>query len=213
MKRFIRDHVRYNDVIQCAAARVVYAIRQRARKRGDPNGDYDSFHVRRGDFSIQFKDAVVDAARLVERSKGELKMNATVYFATDERNRSYFDPLRERYDVVFLDDFQEALQGVDINYYGHIDQLVASRGRVFFGCWYSTFTGYINRLRGYHANKAKAPGYEDGVIASWYYAPFDHHDDMRKFYPVHQAFYNREFPASWRYIDRGIDEIAIESKA
>jgi hypothetical protein len=24
------------------------------------------------------------------------------------------------------------------NYYGMIDQLVASRGRIFFGCWWST---------------------------------------------------------------------------
>jgi hypothetical protein len=28
-----------------------------------------------------------------------------------------------------------------------IDQLVASKGRIFFGCFFSTFTGYINRIR------------------------------------------------------------------
>ena len=49
-KRFVRDHLRYSDEIQCAAARVVAAIRDRARRRdpiGNPNGDFDSFHIRR----------------------------------------------------------------------------------------------------------------------------------------------------------------------
>lgn len=54
MKRFIRDHVRYVDTIQCAAARVVQAVRERARKnpaaKDNLNGDYDAFHIRRGDF-------------------------------------------------------------------------------------------------------------------------------------------------------------------
>ena len=32
MKRFMRDHVRYVDEIQCAAARVVQAMRQKAKE-------------------------------------------------------------------------------------------------------------------------------------------------------------------------------------
>lgn len=32
-KRFVRDHLRYSDEIQCAAARVVAAVRKRARER------------------------------------------------------------------------------------------------------------------------------------------------------------------------------------
>lgn len=47
MKRFIRDHVRYIDEIQCAAARVVEAIRKRVKERGWDD-DFDSMHVRRG---------------------------------------------------------------------------------------------------------------------------------------------------------------------
>ena len=49
-KRFIRDHLRYKDEMQCAAARVVHAIRERARARnpvGNPDGLFDSLHVRR----------------------------------------------------------------------------------------------------------------------------------------------------------------------
>ncbi len=47
-KRFVRDHLRYIDDIQCAAARVVHAVRQKAIENGSPDGIYDSFHIRRG---------------------------------------------------------------------------------------------------------------------------------------------------------------------
>lgn len=205
MKRFVRDHMRYLDEIQCAAARVVHAIRERSRARGDPKGDFDSFHIRRGDF--QYTVTRAEAPQIYNISKKELAPNGTVYIATDERDRSFFNPLKAHYDVVFLDDFLEALQGVNTNYYGMIDQLVASRGRVFFGCWFSTFTGYINRIRGYHANRLKAPGYEQGVVRSWYYSLEDRYDHMQVFYPVKRSYHAREFPASWRLIDQGIGEL------
>ena len=41
---------------------------------------------------------------------------------------------------------------------GMLDQVIASQGRVFVGTWYSTFTGYINRLRGYYG-KPKTTSY------------------------------------------------------
>ena len=46
-KRFVRDHLRYVDEIQCAAARVVAAIRQKARSHGAADGQFDTFHIRR----------------------------------------------------------------------------------------------------------------------------------------------------------------------
>jgi hypothetical protein len=207
MKRFVRDHIRYVDSLQCAAARIVHALRERSRARGDPDGNFDTFHVRRDDFGSQFKETQAAADRIYEVSKSELKENSTVYIATDERNRSYFDPLMQHYDVVFLDNFKDLIEGVPNLYHGPIEQLIASRGRVFFGCWLSTFTNYINRLRGYHANKAKAPGYENGIIDSWYYTTEEHRDDMRTFVPVYQGYYFREFPTSWRLIDTGISEL------
>lgn len=131
LKRFIRDHVRYMDEIQCAAARVVHAVRKRS------GGVFDAFHVRRGDF--QYKKTRVSAEVLLEMAQRKIPDNTTLYFSTDERNKSFFDPLKKHYDVVFLDDFHdEALVGINTNYYGMIDQLVATRSRTFFGCWFST---------------------------------------------------------------------------
>jgi GDP-fucose protein O-fucosyltransferase len=210
MKRFIRDHVRYVDNIQCAAARVIQAVRERARKNpvvgnDNPNGEYDAFHIRRGDF--QYKPTRVDAPAIYEVSKSKLRIGETVYIATDERDKAFFQPLRDKYDIVFLDDFHDVLGDVNSNFYGMIDQLVASRSRTFFGCWFSTFTGYINRLRGYHSTHDKAPGHEKGIHNSWYYALEDRYDHLQIYYPVKREFYAREFPTSWRLIDTGIGEL------
>lgn len=209
MKRFVRDHVRYIDEIQCAAARVVEAVRNHVRKRsGDPTGTFDTFHIRRGDF--QFKKTRIDAVEIFQNSKDELTLNGTIFVATDERNKKFFDPLKEHYDLLFLDDFQEELKGVNTNYYGMIDQLVASRGRVFFGCYWSTFTGYINRIRGYHSVKDKAPGYEDGVLpTTYYYATLDKKFIMHTYAPLRGGFFNRENPTSWRDINKGIGMLPL----
>ncbi|VEU43793.1 unnamed protein product [Pseudo-nitzschia multistriata] len=208
MKRFVRDHVRYIDEIQCAAARVVTKLRERiAARTGQTDKHstrFDTIHVRRGDF--QFKDTRISAKKILIQLKRVLDQNTTLYIATDERDKAFFQPIVEYFaDVAFLDDFVASeLKQVNTNYFGMIDQLVASRGEVFFGCWFSTFTGYINRLRGYHADDHGMPGYEMGIVNSYYYAMPDRFDHMREFWPIKQQFYAREFPASWRLIDASV---------
>mmetsp|Transcript_31721 Transcript_31721/g.48632 ORF Transcript_31721/g.48632 Transcript_31721/m.48632 type:complete len:91 (-) Transcript_31721:252-524(-) len=89
-----------------------------------------------------------------------------------------------------------------------LDSLIASKGRIFFGCWFSTFTGYINRIRGYRSVNEKQPGYEDGLLpTSYYYALEDRKLHLHTYYPVKKSFYAREFPTSWRSIDKGIGEL------
>jgi GDP-fucose protein O-fucosyltransferase len=74
----------------------------------------------------------------------QIKDGATVYMATDERDKDFFKPLKDHYDLVFLDDFHdEALAGINTNYYGMIDQLVATRSRIFYGCWFSTYVLHL----------------------------------------------------------------------
>lgn len=186
MKRFMRDHMRYNDEIQCAAARVVEAMRKIARNRdptGNPDGQFDTFHVRRGDF--QFKKTRIEAQEIYENSKEQLKPNSTIFVATDERDKKFFDPLKKHYNIYFLDDFMDILKDVNSNYFGMIDQLVASRGQTFFGCWFSTFTGFITRIRGYRSVKDKLPGYEQGVLPStFYYAMLPRKFEMTEYTPM-----------------------------
>jgi GDP-fucose protein O-fucosyltransferase len=146
LKRFLRDHMRYVDEIQCAAARIVAELRQRAlASSSSPN--FDTMHIRRGDF--QFKDTRISAEEIIANSADVLTINKTLYVATDERDKTFFRPIQAAgYKLYFLDDFRDLLQGVNTNYYGMIDQLIASQGEIFLGCWHSTFTGYIMRLRG-----------------------------------------------------------------
>lgn len=80
----------------------------------------------------------------------------------------------------------------------------------YSGCWYSTFSGYINRLRGYHTDRLKLPGFERGITNSFYYAPLENKYRMREYWPISGSDYAREFPISWRNIDQGIGQMDEE---
>ena len=210
-KRFVRDHVRYIDEIVCAAARVVSALREKIKSLGkNADGIYDSFHVRRGDF--QYKKTRIPATEIYDRSKEQLTEGTTIFVATDERDKSFFDPLKEHYTLFFLDDFMDQIKGINSNYYGMIDQLIASRGRIFFGTWFSTLSGYINRMRGYASQKDKLDGYLLGKLNSYYFNPSDREKyQMVVYKPVKLPIYMREFPVSFRDIDRNIEDIHDEN--
>ena len=192
LKRFIRDHLRYIDEIQCAAARVVHAMRQLAKKNGNADGEFDTFHIRRGDF--QYKQTRINATEIFNNTYDILEEGGTIFIATDERDKSFFKPLRKRYHIYFLDDFHQLISGISPNYYGMLDQRIASRGRTFIGAYYSTFTGYINRMRGYHSQKDKSPGHEKGILRSFYYVELKHKYEMIKYKSVHPPMWGREFP-------------------
>uniref|UniRef100_A0A6V2KPD5 Uncharacterized protein n=1 Tax=Ditylum brightwellii TaxID=49249 RepID=A0A6V2KPD5_9STRA len=144
-KRFVRDHVRYIDDIMCAAARAIESIRARAKENRaehslslegkendtDSLGTFDAMNIRRGDF--QYKKTRNNADELYEVSKNELEEGMTVYIATDERDKEFFHPMDDRYDLLFLDDFIPSLKGINTNYYGMIDQVICTRSRFFFG--------------------------------------------------------------------------------
>lgn len=116
----------YVDEIQCAAARIVHAMREYDKSRAEffpgndkiGSGEFDTFHVRRGDF--QFKRTRIDAKEIYENVKDLITPNATIFIATDERDKSFFDDLKEHYDIKFLDDFKGELTHVNINYYGMV---------------------------------------------------------------------------------------------
>lgn len=94
-----------------------------------------------------------------------------------------------------------------------IDQLVAAKGQTFVGTYFSTFTGFINRIRGYHSQARHSPGYLDGVINSFYYAPQSHSSvrkSLQQYRAVKPPFWHREFPIAWRDIDHDVN-ITAES--
>lgn len=212
VKRFVRDHIRYVDGLQCAAARIVNELRQISRQNGNPEGDFDSFHIRRGDFLAFQQGSQVNADEIYKNSRSVLEEGSVVFIASDEKDKSFFSPLRKHYHLHFLDNFMHLIEGISPTKYGLLDQLVASRGRTFVGLYYSTFTGYINRMRAYHSQKDKSPGYEDGIIRSYFYAERRFKYAMRQYHSMSWPIWAREFPTAWRDIDHDVPANNLSSE-
>ena len=63
-------------------------------------------------------------------------------------------------------------------------------------------------MRGYHSVNHREAGYEDGRLpTTYYYVPLDNLSIMHQYSALHGAFFNREFPTSWRDIDSSIGDV------
>ena len=188
-KRFVRDFVHYIPLIHCKAASII------ARLLEAGNGTYSSWHVRRGEF--QYKETRLPADQLLANVGHLIPQNEVLFIATDEHDKSFFQPFRTRFPkIFFLDDFTDlaGLSTLNPNYLGMIDQVVCTRGRQFMGTWFSTFTGYITRMRGYHGLADNSTRYTDLKHRD----RFQGEAELPRF-----PFYMREFPLAWRGIDEG----------
>jgi hypothetical protein len=211
IKRFVRDHLRYVDKIQCAAARIIEAMKEKARQHSDNKQDaFDTFHVRRGDFKVN--KTLLGADEIYTNIEDIMTPQSTLYIATDEVNRSFFEPFFQRHHVYFLNDFDHLLMGLNTNYYGLVEQLVVSRGRIFVGCMFSTFSGFVTRLRGYHSTYDKLPGYQNGTLpTTYFYAPLRSKEIMHTYQQLSKPIHSREFPMGWTGIDLE-DRVAIDDE-
>lgn len=150
-----------------------------------------------------------------------------VYVLTDERNTSFFDPVRAKYRLRFLKgacvhdlnvdllytnsgtmshtftqhttDFQWTLDedNVNPNLSGMIEQVIGSGAENFVGTYFSTLTGYITRLRGY---LGKNPGY---YFNREYKSELQ--DPEANFY-ARPLFYMREWPVAYQGLDDAVEE-------
>lgn len=143
----------------------------------------------------------MDASEILAELKETIPPGGTLFIATNERNITFFRPIQEVYDVSFIGDFGSMLSDINPNYFPLVEQLVASRGRVFFGTFFSTFSAYIARLRGYWSVKEKHEGYMTGALQNTYFLPARYKKEMRLYQAIHKPLY-QEFPAAWRDIDR-----------
>jgi len=152
-------------------------------------------HARRGD--LQYKKVKIPAEEWYENTKEVWKPQEILYIATDERNKTFFDPIAKHHEIRFLDNYFElaGLGDLDPNWFGMIDTIVASRGRAFAGTFFSTFTGYINRLRGYHGLSMKDSWY------SW----LPRKNKMHEWEHVNDFAYAYEWPEGWVGIDADVE--------
>lgn len=104
---------------------------------------------------------------MMENVGHHIPENELLYIASDEKNKSFFDGFRTRFPRLrFLDDYMDLanLRDINPNYLGMIDQVICTRGHYFVGTWFSTFSGYITRMRGYM-------GFHDYTV---YYGDVEH---------------------------------------
>lgn len=204
MQRVARDVLRYSEDIFCRAAAVVSGL-------GGARS-YAAIHVRRGDF--QYKAVKVDTATVARDIEDLVRPNETLYVATDVRNKTYFDPLRRLHGgsvrLAFLSDFPEAGRGaVNPNHFGMIEQIVLARARLMVGTYYSTFTAYATRMRGWYAvhdgiGRPSADGAAvPGAGTNTYYVPRKFRDALGQ--PGVDPPRGPSFVREFRYGYEGID--------
>lgn len=137
--------------------------------------NFRAMHVRRGD--LQYAEAKAGAEVIYENVKALFDEGDTVYIATDEHDRSFFDGLSKHYNLVFFNDFPEVKRlaeslpraavedwqaqhrregdsyhqmfwAPDIS--GMVEAIITSTATTFVGTWLSTFSSLIFVLRGFH---------------------------------------------------------------
>lgn len=156
MKRFVRDFVHYSDPIACKAAKVVSLL----LREGD--GAYAAFHIRSAAVTGVQSPSSQD---IIGNIKGIVSGDNLAFIASDiDSNSDFFAAFRSYFrEVRFLNDYAAAahLDAVDPQFFGMIDQMVCSRANVFVGSWFSTFSGYVTRLRGYLGFPSTSNYYSD----------------------------------------------------
>ncbi len=154
---------------------------------------YFAFHIRRRNFSKHYPATDISAEQIWENSRGLLDPAVTrlIYVSTDERNVSFFAPLMKEYIVRFLHDYTNELHSgggkVNRNHIGMIEQVICANAHTFIGTPYSTFTGYITRMRGnclllmpLAVSLVSVGYYRDGRYNRTYYdVPFAMHQYVR----------------------------------
>lgn len=170
----------------CAAGRIIAAMETAAGP-----GGFKALHIRRGD--LQFKEVKIPAEEIIANTADIVAANETVYVATDEKDEAYLGVLRQRWNMYTLSDFHErvGLGKLNQNYMGMVEQIVCSRSKVFIGTWFSTFSGYITRMRGYN-------GFDH--MSNWYHYKLRKDSFQTEFYP-REPWYVREWPTGWVDID------------
>ncbi|CBJ48562.1 conserved unknown protein [Ectocarpus siliculosus] len=187
-KRLLRDLMHYPEEVYCKASQIISLLRQE-----DPSGEFSTFHVRRNDFGKAYKSVMIDPADVIANSLDHLNDNEVVYVATDEKDLSVFEPFRKNVRVKFLSDYYEraGVSELNPNLIGMLEQVVASHGRTFTGCWLSTFTAYILRLRGHLQMPRKS---------NWsYYNPRKEYNQAYKL--PENPLWMTEWPFGWERID------------
>lgn len=110
-------------------------------------GSYNAIHIRRGDFlQVRKEHSVKQTKDLLSDITNRIPRGKPLFIATDEKDKSVFSQLEKDYRLFFLDDFFKT--GLKTHEALLIDQLICVNADIFLGSFLSTFSDYINIVRG-----------------------------------------------------------------
>lgn len=137
IKKYIAGYIHYRADIFDLAWEFIHQL-------GDKN--YYAVHIRRNDF--QYKHVRIPCGDIVKRIDKRVPSGSRLYIATDHKEKGFFKPLEDKYDVYYYGDLSSGRE-VDSNLIPMIEQLICTRAVLFIGQDFSTLSSYIYRLRGY----------------------------------------------------------------
>ena len=110
-------------------------------------GDYDAVHIRRGDFRYTQTQWTEELYQNLESLlDGNVRKSVPLYIATDEPDLLMFDFLKQKYNTVFLKDLTTASKSEELV----LDTIICANAHMFYGSRMSTYSDYINIVRGYN---------------------------------------------------------------
>ena len=140
LKKLVAKHIVYRNDIFDLAWNFINCI-------GDQT--YYAIHIRRNDF--QYKELFISPEALLENIAEIIPEGVRLYIATDHKDESFFEPIKQKYEVIFYQEIAEKLNlaPFNANWIPIIEQLICTRAIRFVGMKLSTLSSYIYRMRGY----------------------------------------------------------------
>jgi GDP-fucose protein O-fucosyltransferase len=137
----VKDSVRHHTEFVYAARRIADELRP-----------FHAVVVRRNEFIQAYPQANVPAYQILAAVAETAPPGARLLIATDELDCGFFEPLSERYQLFYVRDLVKAVIQPEWTRYhlSCVEQNLCAFAESFVGTRLSTFSAYVNRLRGYH---------------------------------------------------------------
>jgi hypothetical protein len=146
----VRHHAQIVEVARTIAGRV---------------GEFHAVIVRRNEFIQFYPQANIPIERIAGHLAETVPPGAVLLITTDEVNRGFFDLLTKRYRCAYARDVVKAFAPPDWTRYqlSCVEQNLCAFAETFLGTRLSTFSAYVNRLRGYHGVGDTRVRFTDGT--------------------------------------------------
>jgi len=146
--RLIRDRIHFPEAAAEWAARILYHM----------PSSFAAMHYRRSDFGPGPRQ--ITPGQVFNNTANIYKEGEYIYVCTDEEpvlfESDFVNTFKKRNPILSWQDFrlQPYTQGIPPMYVPMVEMIIAGQSRIFVGTMWSTFSGYIQRLRGYNQHIA-----------------------------------------------------------